>query len=120
MNRIVQVLRKRSFFIIAMAIFSALIMAVSLPVWAQPAEPTVAIHVSGQTQALDPGNWWPSWHYFVIPESLEEALRSDGTPFVEVSVDISGMNGGLPATTTLRHARRQSDVIQPTLVHQIA
>ncbi|MDD5141086.1 MAG: immunoglobulin domain-containing protein, partial [Verrucomicrobiales bacterium] len=26
--------------------------------------------------------WWPAnWHYFVMPESVKEALRSDGTPF---------------------------------------
>jgi hypothetical protein len=71
--------------------------------------PVVAIHVSEQTQALEtipatsttppaptgPGTtgnqwWYTSWHYFVMYESLEEALRSDGTPFVEVTdADIS-------------------------------
>src|SRR5439155_7609833 len=26
--------------------------------------------------------WWtPDWHYFVLPEAMKEALRSDGTPF---------------------------------------
>ena len=66
----------------------------------------VAVHVSELTQALETapaspptptgagttGNqWWPtSWHYFVMYESLEEALRSDGTSFVEVTdADIS-------------------------------
>ena len=30
--------------------------------------------------------WWPTdWHYFVMPESLKEAFRSDGTPFAVVS-----------------------------------
>ena len=59
--------------------------------------PMVAIHDSELTRALETmpagittptgagttGNeWWPSnWHYFVMPESAEEALRSDGTPF---------------------------------------
>ncbi len=68
--------------------------------------PAVAIHVSELTQALEnmPAatttphddqttgyEWWnPSWHYFTLYESIEEALRSDGTPFVEVSdADIS-------------------------------
>ena len=63
--------------------------------------PAVAIHVSELTQVLEttPASpptptgagttgyqWWPtSWHYFVMHESLKEALRSDGTPFVTVS-----------------------------------
>ncbi len=66
-----------------------------------PPEPLVAIHVSEYTQALEtmPAvaptptgagtsgyQWWyTSWHYFVAYESLEEALRADGTPFVEVT-----------------------------------
>ncbi len=30
--------------------------------------------------------WWPTdWHYFVMPESLEEMFRSDGTAFTLVS-----------------------------------
>jgi hypothetical protein len=67
---------------------------------AQLPEPVVAIHVSEFTQALEtmPATpptptvgysgyeWWvTSWHYFVPYESLKEALRSDGTPFIEVS-----------------------------------
>lgn len=64
-------------------------------------EPVVAIHVSELTQALEtlPATsptptgsgttgyqWWiTAWRYFVAYESLKEALRSDGTPFVEVS-----------------------------------
>jgi hypothetical protein len=63
--------------------------------------PAVAIHVSELTQALEtiPAasttphgdlttgyEWWiASWHYFTLYESLEQALRSDGTPYVEVS-----------------------------------
>jgi hypothetical protein len=60
--------------------------------------PIVAIHDSEFTRALEsmpatnaatptgPGTsgfeWWPTnWHYFVMPESLKEALRSDGTSF---------------------------------------
>jgi hypothetical protein len=63
--------------------------------------PIVAIHVSELTQALEtmpvvpptPAGdgtsgkqwWYTSWHYATMYGSLEEALRSDGTPFVEVS-----------------------------------
>jgi len=29
--------------------------------------------------------WWPTdWHYFVMPEAVKEALRSDGTAFTVV------------------------------------
>ena|ERR1035438_4505361 len=64
---------------------------------AQATLPMVAIHDSELTRALEtmsatgltptgPGTtgnqWWVNnWHYFVMPESVEEALRSDGTPF---------------------------------------
>ena len=63
--------------------------------------PAVAIHVSELTQTLvtmpassptptgsgtSGFQWWiTAWHYFVMYESLKEALRSDGTPFVTVS-----------------------------------
>jgi len=63
--------------------------------------PAVAIHVSELTLALEtmPATpptptgsgysgfqWWTTaWHYYVMYESLEEALRSDGTPFTTVS-----------------------------------
>jgi hypothetical protein len=71
------------------------------------AGPVVAIHDSELTRALEsmtatnastptgPGftgfEWWPTnWHYFVMPESLKEALASDGTAFEVVSdADIS-------------------------------
>jgi VCBS repeat-containing protein len=63
--------------------------------------PVVAVHVSERTAALEtmpagPGTpgvanggtgheWWiTSWRYHVAYTSLEEALRSDGTAFVEV------------------------------------
>jgi hypothetical protein len=101
MNGIVKMLRRKKVLIAALAIFSAIIMVVAPYVWAQTPEPVVAIHVSELTQALEtmpamaptptgPGTtgyeWWVAeWHYFVGPESLKEALRSDGTPFVEVS-----------------------------------
>ena len=66
-----------------------------------PASPVVAIHVSEHTAALENvaataptptgpdttgKEWWiHSWRYFVAHQSLEEALQSDGTPYVEVS-----------------------------------
>ncbi len=61
----------------------------------------MAIHVSENTAALETKTataptptgtgttgkeWWiTSWRYFVAYQSLEEALKSDGTPYVEVS-----------------------------------
>lgn len=66
-----------------------------------PPLPVVAIHVSENTQNLEyipataptptgpetTGNqWWiTNWRYLVASESLKETLRSDGTPFIEVS-----------------------------------
>src|SRR4029077_8354919 len=65
-------------------------------------QPIVAIHDSELTRFLDSSNapatsptpmgtnttglqWWlPDWHYFVMPESLKEAMRSDGTAFTVV------------------------------------
>jgi hypothetical protein len=64
--------------------------------------PVVGIHDSEYTRALETmaaiaptpsgagttgKQWWSTnWHYFVMPESLKEALRSDGTVF-EVLTD---------------------------------
>ena len=64
-------------------------------------EPLVAIHVSENTLALEsiPAagatprfsgttgfEWWTSeWRYGVMPESMKEAMASEGIPFVEVS-----------------------------------
>src|SRR6266446_7304945 len=66
----------------------------------QSVQPAVAVHDSELTRALEsisavaptptgPGTtgkqWWPTdWHYFVMPESVKEALRSDGTAFAVV------------------------------------
>src|SRR5437762_2367126 len=66
----------------------------------QGTQPIVAIHDSELTRALEamPASgstpsgagttgqqWWPTnWHYFVMPESVKEALRSDGTVFTVV------------------------------------
>src|SRR5437016_7227889 len=74
--------------------------------WAAPAvlgqatQPMVAIHDSELTRALETmpaaaptpngagttgKQWWPTnWHYFVMPEAIKEALRSDGTAFTVV------------------------------------
>ncbi|MGO9008551.1 MAG: beta strand repeat-containing protein, partial [Bryobacteraceae bacterium] len=97
-------------------LMSLLLGAIWLPLQAQ--QPVVAIHVSELTAALatmpagsgtptgagTTGNqWWPSsWNYFVMYQSLEEALTSDGTPFVVVTdADISAGSlltpNGLPA-----------------------
>ncbi len=81
------------------------------------AQPLVAVHDSELTRALEampassptptgPGTtgfqWWPTdWHYFVMPEAVKEALRSDGTSFAVVSdANISSgqlLNNGAPA-----------------------
>jgi hypothetical protein len=79
--------------------------------------PVVAIHDSELTRALETMvatnsgtptgagttgfEWWPTnWHYFVMPESLKEALASDGTAYEVVSdADISAgrlMTNGQP------------------------
>ncbi len=63
-------------------------------------QPLVAIHDSELTRAFlteaasngtptgagTTGNqWWPTdWNYFVMPESVEEMFRSDGTAFTVV------------------------------------
>jgi hypothetical protein len=70
---------------------------------AQSTQPLVAIHDSELTRGLDSTNspaipptpngvtntglqWWPTnFHYHVMPESVKETLRSDGTAFVTVS-----------------------------------
>lgn len=89
-------------FCIMMCLFIAGVSVVPYQAIAQPLpEPFVAIHVSELTKALETtpavpptpmkawasGNqwWYTTWRYFVAYESLKEALRSDGTPFVEVS-----------------------------------
>jgi len=58
----------------------------------RPAGMAVAIHDSGWTKYY--GLSTTNWNYFVMPESVKEALRSDGTPFVVVS-DLDIANGVL-------------------------
>lgn len=79
----------------------ALVLGWVSEVRAATPQPVVAIHISETTHALEslsatfptptgPGTtgfqWWMTvWQYHAIYEPLEEALRSDGTPFVELS-----------------------------------
>lgn len=76
------------------------VVCVAPPVRAQGIQPIVAIHDSELTRALESTaatpptpsgsgttsfEWWPTdWHYFVMPESVKEALRSDGTAFTVI------------------------------------
>src|ERR1700733_8641566 len=75
-------------------------LSLSASVMAQVTQPMVAIHDSELTRALEtmPASgatptgsgttgfqWWTTdWHYFVMPESLKEAMRSDGTAFTVI------------------------------------
>jgi hypothetical protein len=72
----------------------------AIPARGQGTQPIVAVHDSELTRALEsmpasgatptgPGTtgnqWWPTnWHYFVMPDSVKETLRSDGTAFTVV------------------------------------
>jgi len=48
--------------------------------------------------------WWPTnWHYFVMPESLKEALRSDGTAFEVLGTLILS-----PESSSIRTASRDT------------
>jgi hypothetical protein len=67
---------------------------------AQGTQPLVAIHYSELTEAMESQTasngtpsgagttgkqWWPTdWQYFVMPESVEQAFKSDGTAFTVV------------------------------------
>lgn len=79
---------------------AGLLLLASPVVFGQGTQPIVAIHDSEFTRALEnlpasgatptgPGysskEWWPTnWHYYVMPESLDESLRSDGTAHIRV------------------------------------
>ena len=91
--------------VVMLSILTLLLIVAAPKAFAQqastPPQPVVAVHISEFTQALETmpaksptptgsgttGNewWYTSWHYFVAHESLKEALRSDGTPFVEIT-----------------------------------
>ena len=79
-----------------------LLSCLVVPAQGQGTQPVVAIHDSELTRALDSTNapafgatptgpgttgnqWWiTQWHYFVMPDAVKEALRSDGTAFTVV------------------------------------
>ncbi len=61
----------------------------------RPSGMAVAIHDSGWTKFN--GFSGTNWNYFVMPESVKEALRSDGTPYVVLS-DLDIANGALMNT----------------------
>src|SRR5215472_19212111 len=73
--------------------------------------PMVAVHDSELTRALETmpavpptpmttsNQWWATaWHYFVMPDSVKEALRSDGTAFTVVGD--SNISAGALLTTS--------------------
>ena len=98
---------------LAVMFFSAVGMTVAA--WGQATQPMVAIHDSELTRALEtmpasgatptgPGTsgfqWWATdWHYFVMPEAVKEAMRSDGTAFTVVGD--SNISAGLLLTNGL-------------------
>ena len=78
-------------FLLAVFLSSTLFFESAVGESSSQTSPVVAINVSEYTQA----QWTnPSWKYFAIYGMLEEALKSDGTPFVEIS-DASIESGGL-------------------------
>ena len=80
-----------SLFLSAVFLSSTLFFESAVGESSSQTSPVVAINVSEYTQA----QWAnPSWKYFAIYGMLEEALKSDGTPFVEIS-DASIESGGL-------------------------
>ena len=90
----------------------------------QGTQPLVAIHDSELTRALESmpatnatprgagttsNEWWTTdWHYFVMPESVKEALRSDGTAFTvvgdsNITAGLVLTNGNWSAQISHRH-----------------
>ncbi len=80
--------------------FSLAFVSAALQVRAQGTQPLVAVHDSELTRAFETmpstpdtptgfgttnKQWWSTdWHYFIMPESVKEALRSDGTAFTVI------------------------------------
>ncbi|HEX5222700.1 MAG TPA: hypothetical protein VFZ59_24300 [Verrucomicrobiae bacterium] len=108
--------RRRGALLFASLAYGLLLCCFGEPWTFAAPQPLVAVHDSEYTRALEtmnasgatptgPGTtgkqWWPTdWHYFVMPEVVKEALRSDGTAFTVVgdSNIMSGelMNNGEP------------------------
>ena len=87
-----------------------LLCCAGIPVQGQGTQPMVAVHDSEFTRALEsmsasggtPTNttkqWWlTQWHYFVVPDSVKEMLRADGTAFTVVG-DSNILSGVLTNT----------------------
>src|ERR1041385_1700231 len=91
----------RTKFATVLGLMAVCVGNVSLLLGQTTTQPVVAIHDSELTRALEsmPAvaptptgdgttgfQWWPTdWHYFVLPESVQEAMRSDGTPFAVIA-----------------------------------
>ena len=118
-----------------------LLAAITLTVLArtvqgQTTQPLVAIHDSEWTRSLEtqpavsptPTNagttgfqWWTTdWHYFVMPASVEEAFRSDGTAFTVIGDSNIAANALLtngvpvfPIVITLASEAMRDDEIAP-------
>jgi len=77
------------------------VMLVVHPTAAQaisPPDPVVAVHVSEITDGFVAQWPYSSWNYRSLYVTLEESLKSDGIPFVEVS-DSTIAAGGLRRTS---------------------
>ncbi len=121
-----------------LAALATLIFRASVVVASAQTLPIIAIHDSELTRFLDSSNapavgptpvgtnttglqWWlPDWHYFVMPESVKEAMRSDGTAFTVVG-DSNIIAGGLltnglpkyPIVISLANEAIRDDEIAP-------
>ena len=107
-----------------------LLYCLVIPAQGQGTQPIVAIHDSELTRALETmpasgatptgsgttsNQWWiTQWHYFVMPDAVKEALRSDGTAFTVIG-DSNILAGvltnadGSPKYPILHQSRFRSD-----------
>ncbi len=92
--------RGRFFWVKALIVASFCAVCAARIAQGQGTQPIVAIHDSELTRALESvpasgltpqgsgttsNQWWiTQWHYFVMPDSVKEALRSDGTAFTVI------------------------------------